>query len=100
MSGLPVERSNRLSDGEGHARRHPIKMEIEIDYADYKGEITTRTVGARSVLVTSQQGNFYLFGYCHLRADERCFRIDRIVRIRTDGLQLSQRFAIRAFFTS
>ncbi|WP_448586588.1 WYL domain-containing protein, partial [Thermaurantiacus sp.] len=99
-AGLPIERSYVLGDGEDRARAHPISKEIEIEYADYEGEITTRTVGARSVLVTDQRGYVYLFGYCHLREDERCFRVDRIIRIRTDDSQLSQRVAIDAFFTS
>jgi hypothetical protein len=99
-AGLPFEYAYRLADGEVRARLHPIAKEVKIEYADYDGEITTRTVGARSVLVTSQRGYVYLFGYCHLREDERCFRVDRIVRIRTDDSQLSHRVAIDAFFTS
>jgi hypothetical protein len=98
-AGLPIERSYVLDDGEDRARVHPITKEIEIDYADYEGEITTRTVGARSVLVTNQRGYVYLFGYCHLREDERCFRVDRIVELRSDALTLNRRHDIDNFFS-
>lgn len=95
---LPIERSYSLSDGEVRARRHPIKKDIEIEYADYEGEVTTRTVAARSVLVTSQRGYVYLFGHCHLRADERCFRVDRILEVRTDGQRIRGSLEIAYYF--
>lgn len=87
-----------LADGEDRARLHPIKRDIEIEYADYEGEVTTRTIGARSVLVTNQRGYVYLFGYCHMRADERCFRVDRIVEVRVDGHSLQRRSEIDQYF--
>ncbi len=59
---------------------------IEIDYYGYaKDDHTTRQVDP--FRVHASDGNWYLFGWCHLADDERVFRIDRIASMRLVGEQ-------------
>ena len=57
---------------------------VEIDYYGYaKDDHTTRQVDGYRV--HASDGNWYLFGWCHLAEDERVFRIDRIAEVRGTG---------------
>ena len=57
---------------------------VEIDYYGYaKDDHTTRQVDPYRV--HASEGNWYLFGWCHLAEDERVFRIDRIGAVRATG---------------
>jgi DNA polymerase-3 subunit epsilon len=50
-------------------------------YVDASGRETERVV--RPLHVTTQRGELYLIAYCHLREDQRTFRLDRIVEMKT-----------------
>jgi proteasome accessory factor C len=55
---------------------------VTIDYYSlHRGETTTRTVEPHRVF--SQDGEWYMRGYCRLAAEERTFRLDRVL-----GLQI------------
>lgn len=49
-----------------------------IDYADRNGELTTRTIEPLGLLSAGNQ--WYLIGWCRLRAGVRDFRLDRVLR--------------------
>ena len=55
---------------------------IEITYVDKDGEKTTRWI--TPIQVIGLQDYIYLRAYCHLREDERTFRLDRIVEVRVE----------------
>lgn len=49
--------------------------DITITYEDERGEVTTRKVTPSSI---QDRGRMVLYGYCHLRQEDRHFRLDRI----------------------
>lgn len=52
------------------------KKDVEIEYVSSNGDETNRRI---TLLNASQsQGNKYLIAYCHLREEQRTFRLDRI----------------------
>jgi DNA polymerase III epsilon subunit len=53
---------------------------IEMRYVSAQGEETERVITPRGV--TSCAGHMYLIAWCHLRNDERNFRLDRIVEMK------------------
>lgn len=55
---------------------------IEITYIDKDGEQTRRWI--TPIQVIGLQDYIYLRAYCHLREDERTFRLDRIVKVRVE----------------
>jgi len=55
--------------------RHTITMR----YRSQTGEVSERKVDPYHVVY--RYGRWYLIGYCHLRADQRVFRIDRILSV-------------------
>lgn len=56
---------------QGHART------IEFTYEDNNGNKTRRQVGVTKVVVNSD-GEYYLFGHCYLRDEDRHFKAERI----------------------
>jgi len=56
---------------------------IEITYIDKEGETTQRWI--TPIQVMGLQDYIYLRAYCHLRRDERTFRLDRIVEVRVEA---------------
>ncbi|MEM7092914.1 MAG: WYL domain-containing protein [Actinomycetota bacterium] len=57
---------------------------IEIEYHSlHRGEGTLRVVEPHNVF--SQQGEWYLRGYCRLAAAERTFRLDRVLAMQETG---------------
>lgn len=56
---------------------------IEIAYVDKDGEKSRRWITPMQVI--GLQDYIYLRAYCHLREDERTFRLDRIVEIRVEA---------------
>lgn len=52
---------------------------LRIRYADHDGALTERAIDVIQVSGT------YVVAYCHLRQDQRTFRLDRIVEIWVDG---------------
>jgi DNA polymerase-3 subunit epsilon len=57
------------------------KLSIEITYIDADGDETIRTITPR--FLQARGDLIYLVSYCHLREEERSFRLDRIVAIRS-----------------
>jgi predicted DNA-binding transcriptional regulator YafY len=56
---------------------------VEITYVDRHGEATTREVEPLALVGSGRA--WYLVGYCHLRDDQRAFRLDRILQARLTG---------------
>ena len=54
-----------------------------IKYVDGDGEETERWITPKQV--TGLKDYIYLQAYCHLREDERSFRLDRIVHVEVEG---------------
>jgi DNA polymerase III subunit epsilon len=69
---LPTELNELIQSGK----------RLFITYIDKEGERTERWVTPMQVLGLSDY--IYLRGYCHLRNDERTFRLDRIVSIKVE----------------
>jgi predicted DNA-binding transcriptional regulator YafY len=53
--------------------------EVELTYADTEGRVTQRRV--HPLHLELRWGRRYLLAHCHLRDDERHFRLDRIVQL-------------------
>jgi DNA polymerase-3 subunit epsilon len=71
--GLPTEMGEAIYSGK----------RLFITYIDKSGEQTERWVTPMQVIGLSDY--IYLRGFCHLRNDERTFRLDRIVRVRVEA---------------
>jgi predicted DNA-binding transcriptional regulator YafY len=61
------------------------RRQIRLVYRSFQRERTERTVDPYALAL--QWGHWYLAGYCHLRADLRTFRVDRIEEIHATGEQ-------------
>ncbi len=70
---LPVEWNEAIFSGK----------RIKITYADKNGERTVRTITPRQVIGLSDY--IYLQAYCHLRNDERSFRLDRVLEMQVEA---------------
>ena len=53
-----------------------------IRYVDGKENVSERWITPKGV--TGLQDYVYLQAYCHLREDERSFRLDRIVEVKVE----------------
>ena len=58
---------------------------IEIGYRNFNGEVSTRKVS--NIVINNEfeergYHNNHIKGYCHLRHEERTFKLDRIVSAR------------------
>jgi len=69
---LPVEWNEAIFSGK----------RVRITYADKNGERTVRTITPRQVIGLSDY--IYLQAWCHLRNDERSFRLDRVVEMQIE----------------
>lgn len=69
---LPVEWNEAISSGK----------RIQITYIDRRGERTVRTITPRQVIGLSDY--IYLQAWCHLRNDERSFRLDRVLEMQVE----------------
>lgn len=58
------------------------KKRLFIHYIDQKGTETRRWITPRQIL--AQNDYFYVFAHCHLRDEDRSFRLDRIVEMTFD----------------
>ncbi len=56
------------------------QADVEILYVDSAGNETRRLI--RPLQVFAQYGSVYVVAYCHLRGDQRQFRLDRIISIK------------------
>jgi predicted DNA-binding transcriptional regulator YafY len=52
------------------------RQRIHLSYRSWAGDLTERAVDPYQVVY--RYGRWYLVGYCHLRADQRVFRLDHI----------------------
>jgi predicted DNA-binding transcriptional regulator YafY len=59
------------------------RRQIDLVYQSFRQEYTRRTLDPYALAL--QWGNWYLVGYCHLRADLRTFRVDRIQEVVPTG---------------
>lgn len=55
-------------------------LTLEIDYAKNSYEKSTRVIS--DVSISEEYGNDYISAYCHLRGEQRTFKISRIVDAR------------------
>lgn len=58
-------------------------IELDLTYADTQGQVTRRRV--RPLHIDLRWGRRYLLAHCHLRDEERHFRLDRIVELSDVG---------------
>lgn len=58
---------------------------IEIDYEKYDGEQSHRSIS--NIHYSDEYGDDYISAFCHLRGEDRTFKIDRILKI--NGVQYS-----------
>lgn len=56
-----------------------LKKDVWLRYVSRGGEVTERMVEPKEIV--AYQDYLYLVAYCHLRQDERMFRLDRIVEL-------------------
>jgi predicted DNA-binding transcriptional regulator YafY len=56
---------------------------VQLHYRSMQGEVTER--GFDPYGVVSHEGIWYTIGYCHLRQEQRLFRLDRIVQVEMRG---------------
>jgi predicted DNA-binding transcriptional regulator YafY len=76
-------------------RQHIInRCAVKLTYKGFNLEETCRLVDPYAL--TFRSGLWYLIGYCHLRADMRTFRVDRINSVESS----SEEFTIPASFTA
>lgn len=54
-------------------------QQVRMTYHSWRGDMTERIVDPYHVVC--RYGRWYLVGYCHLRADQRVFRLDHILNI-------------------
>jgi DNA polymerase-3 subunit epsilon len=60
-----------------------IEGRLELRYLSASGEETRRVVAP--LQVTSYAGYLYMIAFCHLRNEQRTFRLDRIIEMRSDS---------------
>jgi len=60
-----------------------VEGRLELRYVSTSGEETQRVVSP--LQVTAYGGYLYLIAFCHLRNDQRTFRLDRIIEMRSDS---------------
>jgi DNA polymerase III subunit epsilon len=70
---LPTEWNEAIQSGK----------RVQITYVDKNGERTTRWITPTQVIGLSDY--IYLQAYCHLRNDERSFRLDRVVEMQIEA---------------
>lgn len=56
------------------------KLTLEIDYAKNSFEKSTRVIS--NISISQEYGFGYISAYCHLREEERTFKMSRIVDVR------------------
>lgn len=61
------------------------KKEITIKYQKYDGTVSTRRIS--NIELSDEYGDGYIRAYCHLRNEERTFKISRIIE--ADGIKRS-----------
>jgi len=54
-------------------------QQVRMTYHSWRGDVTERIVDPYHVVC--RYGRWYLVGYCHLRTDQRVFRLDHIVNL-------------------
>ena len=59
--------------------------DITIKYRKYNGEISTRRIS--NIEFSDEYGDAYIKAYCHLRGENRTFKINRIIEV--DGISNS-----------
>jgi len=59
------------------------RRQVVAVYQSFRQELTRRTIDPYALAL--QWGNWYVVGYCHLRAGLRTFRVDRIQKIEPTG---------------
>ncbi|WP_042352835.1 helix-turn-helix transcriptional regulator [Bacillus massiliigorillae] len=63
------------------------RREVSFAYVSYKGETTDRTVQPTAIVL--RNGSWYVEAYCHLRGDERVFKLSRIRDLQIADTQTS-----------
>lgn len=86
VGAVKIYNENELDhEDEGHTAALPQKskagltlpMELEIQYRDFHGEPTEREITLEEVRLT--ESGVYLEAFCHLRDEERTFKLSRVV---------------------
>jgi predicted DNA-binding transcriptional regulator YafY len=54
-------------------------QQVRMTYHSWRGDVTERVVDPYHVVC--RYGRWYLVGYCHLRTDQRVFRLDHVVNV-------------------
>ena len=54
------------------------KQTLKIDYVNNKGEASTRTIS--NIRLSNDYGSEYIKAFCHLRKEERNFKICNIIK--------------------
>lgn len=89
LRNVPFAKSPDKSEQHLHVYRPPVKAVLE--YRDFNGTKSLRQVDVQQSL-RKDDGTIYLKGFCHLRNEERTFRVDGIVSVATtDGEVLDLR---------
>ena len=65
------------------------KKRIFIRYIDRKGEASERWISPKQILALNDY--LYVVAHCHLRDDERNFRLDRIEQMEIETQRANQR---------
>lgn len=65
-----------VTSDESHDGYIPLRLELEFSYMNAEGEASRRRVSVHAVKAVNHGA--WIRGYCHLRKEERTFRIDRM----------------------
>lgn len=55
-----------------------MKQTLKIDYVNNKNEVSTRTIS--NIALSSDYGSEYIKAFCHLKNEERTFKISNILK--------------------
>lgn len=56
------------------------KQTLKIDYVNNKGEVSTRTIS--NIRLSNDYGSEYIKAFCHLKKEERIFKISNIFKVK------------------
>ncbi len=69
---------------------------VEIEYHAFDRPVTVRRVDPLRLEQRGRRGKDYLIAFCHLRGEERTFRVDRMARVEPKSLVEASRAASSA----
>ena len=53
-----------------------LNCQLLLNYLDGKGQVTERKMDVKEIFINRSE--YYLYGYCHLRNQDRTFRVSRV----------------------